>query len=92
MDNKMSEEIWPALSSHERDLIKSQMGPLSAMPFIALPRACSSCADSTSSTPCPHAHEFPEINHDVTDSSVFFVKASPRARLVSAKKKKPAEV
>ena len=38
VDNKFfSEELWPALSGQERALIRSQTGPLSAMPFIALP-------------------------------------------------------
>ena len=38
VDNKFfSEEFWPALSGQERALIRSQTGPLSAMPFIALP-------------------------------------------------------
>ena len=38
VDNKFfSDEFWPALSGQERALIRSQTGPLSAMPFIALP-------------------------------------------------------
>ena len=38
VDNKFfSEELWPALSGQERALIRSQTGPLSAMPFISLP-------------------------------------------------------
>ena len=38
VDNKFfSEEFWPALSGQERALIRSQTGPLAAMPFVALP-------------------------------------------------------
>ena len=38
VDNKFfSEEFWPALSGQERALIRSQTGPLSTMPFVALP-------------------------------------------------------
>ena len=38
VDNKFfSEEFWPVLSGQERALIRSQTGPLSAVPFFALP-------------------------------------------------------
>ena len=66
VDNKFFSEFWPALSGQERALIRSQTRPLPPCRFLPCPRtdsrgstlsasACSSFADSTFPSLCPHA-------------------------------------